>query len=60
VTKVAAVLSIALAMALATQAIARSHHHRPPTSGSVGTIDSGYGPPANWDEIEVSIPSGGG
>jgi hypothetical protein len=60
VTKVAAVLSIALTVALATQALARSHHHRPPASHSIGTIDSGYGPPANWNEIEISVPSGGG
>jgi hypothetical protein len=60
VTKVAIGLSIALTVALATQALARSHHHRQPTSGSVGSVDSGYGPPANWNEIEISIPSVGG
>jgi hypothetical protein len=59
VTKVAAVLSIAPTVASATQARARSHHHRQPTSESVGAADSGYGPPANWT-IEVGFPSGGG
>lgn len=54
--KAAAALTIVLALATATSASARSHHHG--HSGSTGystPIDSGYGPPSNWNEIEQSV-----
>lgn len=49
-TKTTAVLTIALTLIAVTSASAR-HHHR---SGSTGytPINSGYGPPSNWNEIE--------
>ncbi|MBV8754341.1 MAG: hypothetical protein JO328_15870 [Hyphomicrobiales bacterium] len=53
--KIASALAIVLALTAA--ASARPHHHRPIATGS--TIDSGYGPPQNWNEIEISVPSGG-
>jgi hypothetical protein len=56
--KAAAALAIALALT-ATAATARpAHQHHPVATGS-STIDSGYYPPRNWNEIEVSVPSGG-
>jgi len=33
---------------------------RSPTSPPYEHIDSGYGPPMNWNEFEVSHPEGGG
>jgi len=53
-------LSIVLALLATTQAFARSHHHDRPTSPPYEHIDSGYGPPMNWNEFEVSHPEGGG
>jgi hypothetical protein len=53
-----AVLSIVLALAAVTPAAARVHHRSEPAPYS--HIDSGWGPPANWSEIEVSHPEGGG
>jgi hypothetical protein len=58
-TKVTAVLSITLTLALATQTLAKSHHQRQPGWHGAGAVDSGYGPPTNWSDIEVSVPSGG-
>ena len=55
------ILAIALALAAATPALARSHHHHQAKAGNPpasSPIDSGYGPPANWNEIEISGPSG--
>jgi hypothetical protein len=48
--------------AIAAPAFARTKHYRhanpPPVVHS--KINSGWGPPRTWDEIEVSVPSGGG
>jgi len=52
------VLSVVLALAAATPALARPHHR--PSPAPSGEIDSGYGPPINWNDIEVSHPEGGG
>ena len=52
--KIAAALAIALA--LTATASARPQHH-PVATGS--TVDSGYSAPRNWNDIEVSVPSGG-
>jgi hypothetical protein len=51
------VAALGIALALTATASARPHHHHPVATGS--TIDSGYGPPQNWNEIEISVPSGG-
>jgi len=48
-------ISVPLVLALTAMAFARPVQHRPGT----GTIDSGYSAPKNWNEIEVSVPSGG-
>ena len=56
--KAIAALSVALALAtVATPALARTHHGDP---APYGHIDSGWGPPTNWNDIEVSHPEGGG
>ncbi|HEV3185131.1 MAG TPA: hypothetical protein VGZ49_09630 [Xanthobacteraceae bacterium] len=54
--KKTAILSVVLAL-LATPALARPHHQQF-NAPAAGTIDSGYGPPANWSEIEHSVGSG--
>jgi hypothetical protein len=55
--KKTAALTVVLAILAATPALARTHHQRFNTPG-YGTIDSGYGPPANWNEIEQSVGTG--
>jgi hypothetical protein len=57
--KAAAALTIALALVAATSASARTHHHQHSGSAGYSTIDSGYGPPSNWNEIEQSVGSSG-
>jgi len=52
------VLSVVLALLAVTPAFARSHHRSP--LPPYEHIDSGYGPPMNWDEIEISTPQGTG
>jgi hypothetical protein len=55
--KTTAALSVVLAL-LATPALARTHHqthHQQPNSPAYENIDSGYGPPSNWNEIEQSV-----
>jgi hypothetical protein len=54
--KITAVLPITLA--LTATAFARPQLHRPAATGS--TVDSGYSAPRSWNDIEVSVPSGGG
>ena len=49
--------ALAIVLALTAVASARPVHHRAATGAS--TVDSGYYPPRNWNEIEVSVPSGG-
>jgi hypothetical protein len=59
-TKAAAAFTIALALvATAASAAPRHHHQQQPVATGSSTIDSGYYPPRNWNEIEVSVPSGG-
>ena len=53
--KIAAAL--ALTLALTATASARPRHHHPVASST--TVDSGYSAPQNWNEIEISVPSGG-
>ena len=56
--KAIAALSVALALAtVATPALARPHRGAATT---YSRIDSGWGPPSNWNEIEISHPEGGG
>jgi hypothetical protein len=54
--KAAAVFAVVLA--LTATASARPQHHHTSATGS-STIDSGYGPPRNWNEIEQSTSGGG-
>jgi hypothetical protein len=64
--KAIAALSFALAFAtVATPALARPRHvdsglYGHGASGSYGHVNSGWGPPSNWNEIEISHPEGGG
>jgi hypothetical protein len=51
-----AATAFAIVLALTAAASARPVHHR--VAAGASTIDSGYGPPRNWNEIEVSTPSG--
>ena len=48
--------------AAASPALARVKHHRhaDPAPAAHSTINSGWGPPRTWDEIEISHPEGGG
>ena len=56
-TRILAALSVQLVLASATPALA-AHQHRQPAPYS--HVDSGWGPPSNWNEIEISHPEGGG
>jgi hypothetical protein len=59
--RIIAALSVQLVLAAtATPVLARAHHQRAADPAPYSTIDSGYGPPANWNEIEISHPEGGG
>jgi hypothetical protein len=56
--KAIASLSVWLAFAtFATPTLARTHHGNP---APYSHVESGWGPPSNWNEIEVSHPEGGG
>jgi hypothetical protein len=52
---------IVLALAAASPAFAREHSHyrSRPVPAPYSHIDSGWGPPTNWNDIEVDVPSGG-
>jgi hypothetical protein len=54
-----AALSVQLVLAaIATPALARAHHPRQSHPAPYSHIDSGWGPPSNWNEIEVSHSEG--
>ena len=55
-----AVLFIVVALAAATAASARPHHYQRSVPAPYSHVDSGWGPPSNWNEIEISHPEGGG
>ena len=62
-TKTIAAACVGLILAAAAgPALARVKHHRHanPAPAAQSTINSGWGPPMNWNEIEVSHPEGGG
>ena len=48
--------------AAASPAFARVRHHRQadPAPAAESRINSAWGPPRSWDEIEISHPEGGG
>lgn len=48
------------AAALPASARTKHHRHTDPAAAPQHTINSGWGPPRTWDEIEISVPSGGG
>ena len=58
-TQQPSVSSSELGMAAASPSYGRSYDRRypAPVRGTPGKIDSGYGPPRTWDEIEVSGPN---
>jgi hypothetical protein len=58
-TIAAACVGLVLAAA-AAPALARVKHHRDvnPAPAPYSNIDSGWGPPSNWNEIEVSHSEG--
>ena len=58
-TKAAAAFAIALALATTAASAAQPRHHHQPVATGSSTIDSGYYPPRNWNEIEISVQSGG-
>ena len=58
--KAIALIPIVLALAAASPALARAHQHQRSAPAPYSHIDSGWGPPSNWNEIEVSHPEGGG
>jgi hypothetical protein len=54
-----AALSVQLVLAAtATPALSRAHHARQAHPAPYSHIDSGWGPPSNWNEIEVSHSEG--
>ena len=58
-----AAMCVALLLAVAANpASARTKHHRHagPAAAPWVHINSGWGPPRTWDEIEISHPEGGG
>ena len=59
---VAAICVGLLLAAAAGPASARTKHHRhaDPAAAPYSKINSGWGPPRTWDEIEISHPEGGG
>jgi hypothetical protein len=60
-SKTIAAVCIGLTLAAAADpAFARAHHHRHAETAPASHINSGWGPPSNWNEIEVSHPEGGG
>jgi hypothetical protein len=54
------VIPIVLALAASSPALARAHHHYRSDPAPYSHIDSGWGPPTNWNDIEISHPEGGG
>ena len=57
--KIVAALSVQLILAATgTPALARAHHHAQAHPAPYGHIDSGWGPPSNWNEIEISHSEG--
>jgi hypothetical protein len=51
---------ILVAAAGPTSARVKHHRHGNPAPAAQSRINSGWGPPMTWDEIEVSRPEGGG
>lgn len=58
--KIIAALSVQLVLAAATPALARAYHQSQVNPAPYSQVDSGWGPPSNWNEIEISHPEGGG
>jgi len=59
--RIIAALSVQLVLAATgTPALARAHHHTQADPAPYSAVHSGWGPPTNWNEIEVSHPEGGG
>ena len=57
--KIVAALSVQLILAATgTPALARAHHHPQAHPAPYSHINSGWGPPSNWNEIEVSHSEG--
>jgi hypothetical protein len=57
--RIIAALSVQLILAAtATPVLARAHHHRQAHPAPYSHINSGWGPPSNWNEIEISHPEG--
>ena len=58
--KAVALIPIVLALAAASPTLAREHHHQRSAPAPYSHVDSGWGPPTNWNDIEISHPEGGG
>ena len=60
-TKTIAAVCVGLILAAAAgPALARVKHHRHADPAAQSTINSGLGPPSNWNEIRDSRSGGGG
>jgi hypothetical protein len=55
--KILSTLAVQLILATGTPALAAVHHGR---AAPYSHVNSGWGPPSNWNEIEISHPEGGG
>jgi hypothetical protein len=56
--KIIGIVPIVLALAAATPALARAHHQPRSNPAPYGYVDSGWGPPTNWNDIEISHSEG--
>jgi len=56
--KAVMLIPIVLALAAASPALARTYHHRSDPA-PYGHVESDWGPPTNWNDIEISHPEGG-
>jgi hypothetical protein len=58
--KAVALVPMVLALSAASPVLARAHQQHRADPAPYSHIDSGWGPPSNWSEIEISHPEGGG
>jgi hypothetical protein len=59
-SKTIAALCLGLTLAATAGPAFAARHHRQVHPVAQSHINSGWGPPMTWDEIEVSHPEGGG
>jgi hypothetical protein len=58
--KAVALIPIVLALAAASPALARAHYQHRSDPAPYSHVESDWGPPTSWSDIEISHPEGGG